>query len=323
MKLLFAHRKPRPYGNFSIENYFQTLSPFLEKEAELEHWQAPYFSNGIISRYLSVKALQAKVEKWRPNITHIIGDSLNTYVVSKHTQAAGFKIALSGIRGDEWFLGYHYFTALDALMKKQVLSHLSSFTSLLPLRYRKAMEVLANLDTGAAAYSYQCILFDCYTVQKAFGLPLPKLQPSAAVWPDTMSARSVEEWRYYTQPVLLRDTDQYSMAVGLELRAPFTDQDVVNFALSLPDDIKRSTRSIYLLIEAFKDLLPTSVYERKKQGFILPWEHWMRHKLKEFCQTRIATFAQRIDAPQLNTEWAQFVMCRGQWSWSRLWSIVA
>jgi asparagine synthase (glutamine-hydrolysing) len=254
---------------------------------------------------------------------HPSGDGLNTYVVSKHTQAAGFKMALSGIGGDEWFLGYHYFTALDALKKKQLLSHLSSFTGLLPLRYRKAMDVLANLDKGAAAYAYQRILFDQYTVQKAFGLPLPTLQPSAAVWPDTMSARSVEEWRYYTQPVLLRDTDQYSMAVGLELRAPFMDQDVVNFALSLPDDIKRGSRSKYLLIEAFKDLLPTNVYDRKKQGFTLPWEQWMRHELKEFCQTRIAAFAQRIDAPQLNTEWEQFVMGRGQWSWSRLWSIVA
>jgi asparagine synthase (glutamine-hydrolysing) len=254
---------------------------------------------------------------------HPSGDGLNTYVVSKHTQAAGFKMALSGIGGDEWFLGYNYFTALDALKKKQALGFLKAFSGVLPLRYRKAMDVLANLDKGAAAYAYQRILFDQYTVQKAFGLPLPSLLPKEGVWPDNMSARSVEEWRYYTQPVLLRDSDQYSMAVGLELRAPFMDQDVVNFALSLPDELKRGTRSKYLLIEAFKDLLPTNVYDRKKQGFTLPWEQWMRHELKDFCQTRITAFAQRIDAPQLNTEWEQFLMGRGQWTWSRLWSIVA
>jgi asparagine synthase (glutamine-hydrolysing) len=254
---------------------------------------------------------------------HPSGDGLNTYVVSKHTQAAGFKMALSGIGGDEWFLGYNYFTALDALKKKQALGFLKAFNGVLPLRYRKAMDVLANLDKGAAAYAYQRILFDQYTVQKAFGLPLPSLLPKEGVWPDTMSARSVEEWRYYTQPVLLRDSDQYSMAVGLELRAPFMDQDVVNFALSLPDELKRGTRSKYLLIEAFKDLLPTNVYDRKKQGFTLPWEQWMRHELKDFCQERINAFANRIDAPQLQTEWEQFIMGRGQWTWSRLWSIVA
>jgi hypothetical protein len=74
MKLLFTHRKPRPYGNFSIENYFQILSHFLEKEAEVVYWQAPHFSNGTIARYLSVKALETKVEKWCPTITHLSVD---------------------------------------------------------------------------------------------------------------------------------------------------------------------------------------------------------------------------------------------------------
>jgi asparagine synthase (glutamine-hydrolysing) len=254
---------------------------------------------------------------------HPSGDGLNTYVVSKHTQAAGFKMALSGIGGDEWFLGYHYFSALDALKKRQALGYFKSLSGILPLRYRKAMEVLAQLDKGAAAYAYQRILFDQYTLQNIFDLPAPTIHANNAIWPDTMSARSVEEWRYYTQPVLLRDTDQYSMAVGLELRAPFMDQDLVNFALSLPDELKRGTRSKYLLIEAFKDLLPTNVYDRKKQGFTLPWEQWMRHELKDFCQARINAFAQRIDAPQLNNEWEQFMLGRGQWSWSRLWSVVA
>jgi asparagine synthase (glutamine-hydrolysing) len=254
---------------------------------------------------------------------HPSGDGLNTYVVSKHTQAAGFKMALSGIGGDEWFLGYNYFSALDALKKKQAFGFLKVFNGVLPLRYRKAMDVLSNLDKGAAAYAYQRILFDQYTLQHAFDLPTPTIHANNAIWPDTMSARSVEEWRYYTQPVLLRDTDQYSMAVGLELRAPFMDQDLVNFALSLPDELKRGTRSKYLLIEAFKDLLPANVYDRKKQGFTLPWEQWMRHELKDFCQVRISAFAQRINAPLLQTEWEQFIMGRGQWTWSRLWSVVA
>jgi hypothetical protein len=49
----------------------------------------------------------------------------------------------------------------------------------------------------------------------------------------------------------------------------------------------------------------------------------MRHELKDFCQARINAFAQRIDAPLLQTEWEQFILGRGQWTWSRLWSIVA
>jgi glycosyltransferase involved in cell wall biosynthesis len=74
MKLLFAHRKQRAYGNFSIENYFETLSPFLEKELVVQHWQAPFFSNGIWQRYRSVKALEKVVNKMRPDLTHVTGD---------------------------------------------------------------------------------------------------------------------------------------------------------------------------------------------------------------------------------------------------------
>ena len=49
---------------------------------------------------------------------HPSGDGLNTYVVSKYTQAAGFKMALSGIGGDEWFLGYPYFRKMAEWQKK-------------------------------------------------------------------------------------------------------------------------------------------------------------------------------------------------------------
>jgi hypothetical protein len=45
------------------------------------------------------------------------------------------------------------------------------------------------------------------------------------------------------------------MAVGLELRAPFMNQDLVDFALNLSDSHKLGNRSKFLLIEAFKDML--------------------------------------------------------------------
>ena len=138
-----------------------------------------------------------------------------------------------------------------------------------------------------------------------------------------MSARSVQEWRYYTQPVLLRDTDQYSMAVGLELRAPFMDSKLVEFALSLPNHLKRGQRPKELLIKAFGDLLPSEVYNRKKQGFTLPWEQWMRKELNQFCQKRVVRLAERMQRPRLIAHWSKFSSQRTDWSWSRWWSLVA
>jgi glycosyltransferase involved in cell wall biosynthesis len=138
MKLLFAHRKPRPYGNFSIENYFQTLSPYLEKEAELEHWQAPQFSNGIVPRYLSVKALQTKVEKWRPDITHVSGDVhflmwgipkgkrvLTIHDIGFLREAKGIKYQLLRFF---WLTGpvkkAHAITCVSTATKNEILRHL-------------------------------------------------------------------------------------------------------------------------------------------------------------------------------------------------------
>jgi glycosyltransferase involved in cell wall biosynthesis len=138
MKLLFAHRKPRPYGNFSIENYFQTLSPFLEKEAALEHWQAPHFSNGIVPRYLSVKALQTKVEKWHPDITHVTGDThfllwgipkgkrvLTIHDIGFLREAKGIKYQLLRFF---WLTGparkAHAITCVSTATKNEILRHL-------------------------------------------------------------------------------------------------------------------------------------------------------------------------------------------------------
>jgi asparagine synthase (glutamine-hydrolysing) len=113
------------------------------------------------------------------------------------------------------------------------------------------------------------------------------------------------------------------MAVGLELRSPFMDQKLVDFALSLPNQLKVGNKSKHLLIEAFKDLLPTSVYNRPKQGFTLPWEVWMRNELSNFCSQRIQSFSKRIDQPKLISEWQKFLKQKSQFSWSRWWGIVA
>ena len=75
MKLLFAHRKQRGYGNFSIENYFQTLSYYFEKHASVQQWEPPYYSNGIFPRLWSIRTLRKFVRKQSPDLTHITGDT--------------------------------------------------------------------------------------------------------------------------------------------------------------------------------------------------------------------------------------------------------
>ena len=255
---------------------------------------------------------------------HPSGDGLNTYVVSKHTQAAGFKMALSGIGGDEWFLGYPYFRRMSDWQKRSWLSKGAGLQSLLPFDKRKGMEIASAVSKfGGNAYAFQRLLFDQTSIEDLFHLDKPTLFPSAEKGPFSQAVYSQQEWQYYTQPVLLRDSDQYSMAVGLELRAPFMDADLVDYALALSDDLKLGTRPKDLLISAFASELPRSVYDRQKQGFTLPWEHWIKNELRGFCQSRIMNFSDRLDTPDLLPEWNRFLQGKSKISWSRWWSVVA
>jgi asparagine synthase (glutamine-hydrolysing) len=186
------------------------------------------------------------------------------------------------------------------------------------------MEIAAAVSKyGGNAYAYQRVLFDQSSIEDYFHLNKPTLFPPKEKRPFSQALYSQQEWQYYTQPVLLRDSDQYSMAVGLELRAPFMDADLVDYALSLPDAMKLGSRPKDLLISAFESELPRNVYDRQKQGFTLPWEHWIQNELRGFCQSRIMNFADRIDSPDLLPEWNRFLQGKSEVSWSRWWSVVA
>ncbi len=80
---------------------------------------------------------------------------------------------------------------------------------------------------------------------------------------------------------MLTKTDLMSMANGLEVRSPFLDFGLVNFAFSLPGyfKINRSMRK-RILQDAFRDMLPTKLYNRPKKGFEVPLLKWFRKEMK-------------------------------------------
>src|SRR6201999_2195402 len=90
-----------------------------------------------------------------------------------------------------------------------------------------------------------------------------------------LSQVSAAEYMGYTQHTLLKDTDQMSMAVSLEVREPFFDHDLVEYVMGIPDQIKKPVYPKSLLVESLKPLLPDEIVFRKKQGFVLPWNVWL------------------------------------------------
>lgn len=82
---------------------------------------------------------------------------------------------------------------------------------------------------------------------------------------------------------LLLKADKMTMANGLELRVPFLDHKLVEFASTLPADLKLKGRTgKYLLREAMKNILPKRIINRPKRGFPVPTESWLRGELKDF-----------------------------------------
>jgi len=85
----------------------------------------------------------------------------------------------------------------------------------------------------------------------------------------------------YLPDDLLVKVDIATMAHGLEGRSPFLDHEFMEFAASLPADLKlRGRTKKYLLKRAARQLLPDAIIDRPKMGFGVPLDHWFRKDLK-------------------------------------------
>jgi asparagine synthase (glutamine-hydrolysing) len=278
---------------------------------------------------------------------HPSGDGPNTYVVSKVTRKAGITMALSGLGGDELFGGYSVFQQLASLQQRywlnlapQSLRRMAahSYQNLRPnVEGQKTAEILRlpRIDALSAYPLYRQVLLDeqILRISKLKELPANRVQllvQQALQQPDFQhlplySQISVLEIQTYLQNVLLRDTDQMSMAHALEVRVPFMDHEVVELLLCIPDAAKKGQPNKRLLVEAMGNRVPSSITARSKMGFTLPFDQWMRQELRSFCTDRLEYLAQFpfFKEPTLQQLWQTFLANTGQVSWSRIWILVA
>jgi asparagine synthase (glutamine-hydrolysing) len=86
---------------------------------------------------------------------------------------------------------------------------------------------------------------------------------------------------YYLPDDILYKCDRMSMAHSLEVRPPFLDHRIVEFAGRLPESLKIRGRKLkFILRELMRDKLPQSVLTRRKEGFDIPAHEWFRGPLK-------------------------------------------
>jgi len=84
---------------------------------------------------------------------------------------------------------------------------------------------------------------------------------------------------------MLTKVDLMSMANALEVRTPFLDFELVNFAFTLPDEFKINPKIRKRIVQdAFRDFLPTELYNRPKKGFEVPLLKWLRKEMKSLIE---------------------------------------
>jgi len=169
-------------------------------------------------------------------------------------------------------------------------------------------------------------------------LPLTKKPPNSSEAKESLveslnSARKLDpvnrisylESRCYMLNTLLRDSDVMSMAHGLEVRVPLIDHQLARAVLRLPGAWKLDAGTPKpLLVRALEGKLPEKIVRRKKRGFTLPFEHWMRDSLRPAVEESIGKIADGalnglVDPAAARHVWDDFL--QGRTSWSRPWSL--
>ena len=248
-------------------------------------------------------------------------DAINSYIVSKAAKSAGLKVALSGLGGDELFGGYPSFIDVRRLSFLHRLPPplAKQLVQILPQSAREKLDGGPSFEPFTLAMlrrrwwgtkAIKVAGFDC-------DIPWP-LAPKN--FQDSFEAASWAEILNYMGPMILRDTDQMSMAVSLEVRVPFLDSRLVDFVLALPEKWKRGRPPKRLLIGAFADILPAQVWSRPKQGFALPMDDWMRGPLHDYCLSGLTAARKFIEPCWIDSVAVKFE--KRQLHWTRLWQLV-
>ncbi len=220
---------------------------------------------------------------------------LPTYLLCKHARRE-VTVALGGDGADELFAGYDPFRALR---------YANWYSSLVPKPFHKAIGLVAS--RLPVSHGYMSLDFRIKRTLRGLDHP-PHLHLPVWMAPLSQSelgelfnepvdlediySEAIETWddcastdpidrtiaffvRLYLQDDILAKVDRASMLNSLEVRAPFLDIDVVDFARRLPSSYKlRNGTTKWLLKRAAESLLPSDIIHRKKQGFAVPIGRW-------------------------------------------------
>jgi asparagine synthase (glutamine-hydrolysing) len=232
------------------------------------------------------------------------------YYVARLARQSSVKVLLSGEGGDEAFGGYH--TYRNLLWLEGLKSAFGPAKGLL----RYGLQALGNagwepgrrysklIQPSLSQYYFSrtanpATLFnrskpDLYRREfaRAVGTGCSEA-PTRRLFEQLNGESLLERMLYVDTKTWLPDdllvkADKMTMATSVELRVPLLDHQVLEFAASLPGDFKVRGRSLKRVLKAaLADSVPAAILQRKKTGFPVPYDRWLRTELREFVMDTV------------------------------------
>jgi len=227
--------------------------------------------------------------------------ALPTYYVSKLTRQH-VPVALSGDGGDESFCGYENYArvagwsrldAVPSIIRRTLAPAMAASLDHLPYHNTKARISRGLAMVGSRTPERFCLQSTilkpqekrvCYTPQFRSLLGHSSSHCELRLdWNDGMDEfqwMSRHDQTYYLPDCLMVKTDVASMANSLEVRCPFLDHQLVEFATTIPSGLKRNSNGGKLILKRIAaQLLPEQIISRRKTGFGVPLDRWFRGEL--------------------------------------------
>ena len=237
---------------------------------------------------------------WHYSEPYADSSSIAVYYLSQMTSQY-VKTALNGDGGDELFGGYDRYQFQSPIGNPSLAPALASAVRSIPINLRYVWRIRKFLEERTfplPAIYFQKICFFSEEEKRELFSPdfLSKTETlstlswyeewfqrfSSVQFPQNLMAVDIET---YLPDDLLVKVDIASMACSLEVRSPFLDHKLLEFAAVLPAKLKiRNGVSKYLLKRYLRDRIPEHLIRRRKQGFGVPIKLWFRGELRDFMK---------------------------------------
>ncbi len=311
---LMQEQSTRPVKTFTIgfdqENYNEAVhAKAVAKHLGTDHTEL----------YLNAEQTRATIPDLATLYDEPFADAsqIPAYIVSKLTREH-VTVSLSGDGGDELFAGYNRYTWVPTIWQKiaflptPLRGMIAKLVEVLPPHcWDKMFAILAPMLPGfaqqrnpgdkmhklariiparSAEHIYQKLISHWYGKEHIVIAAKPAENllhdlNSDIKHQSLMSGMMYVDSKRYLPDDILVKVDRAGMGASLETRIPFLDHRVVEFAWSLPADLKvRDGRSKWIVRQLLERYVPNKLIERPKMGFGVPIDLWLRGPLKEWAQ---------------------------------------